>query len=141
MMEFFGQVYDYLDSGGYVMWPLMISIFVLWYAIGFRFHRLKRGSDKSVRMLIAKAKKKSLNTHTKGIIDTAVLEAVGLVRTTPKEHARKVLDEAMMEYEIALKQYKVLIKTIVVSAPLVGLLGTFIGMIETFDRLASMNLF
>ncbi|MDX1556646.1 MAG: MotA/TolQ/ExbB proton channel family protein, partial [Xanthomonadales bacterium] len=35
----------------------------------------------------------------------------------------------------------ILITTIVLAAPLLGLLGTVIGMIETFDSLGDMSLF
>jgi biopolymer transport protein ExbB len=40
-----------------------------------------------------------------------------------------------------LSRYKGLVNLVVVVAPLLGLLGTVSGMIETFDSLAEMSLF
>ncbi|KIM12035.1 MAG: hypothetical protein KU37_04150 [Sulfuricurvum sp. PC08-66] len=139
-MQFITQLAEYIHDGGWVMWPLLFSIFVLWYALGFRYHRLRRGSNKSVRDLIRKSKKGECKAP-KGVIDSAVLLGMDIVKNAQPELARKMLDDAFGEYEIALKKYKVLVRTIVVIAPLVGLLGTVIGMIETFDSMATMNLF
>lgn len=140
-MEFLSELLEYLEDGGFVMWPLLFGIFALWYSLGYRFHRLKRGSKRSVRELIRRAQKSKCSTP-KGLIDTAVIEAVHIAEECKdKKLARRLLDDHMFEYEQAIKHYKVLIKTIVVIAPLVGLLGTVIGMIETFDSLGSMSLY
>ena len=42
----------YVDAGGWVMPPLILGTLVLWFAIGYRFAALKRGSQKDVRNLI-----------------------------------------------------------------------------------------
>ena len=139
-MQFIFDLFTYLDKGGYVMWPLLVAIFVLWYALGFRYHTLNRGSKRSVRELIRRAQKGKLK-EPKGLIDTAVLDVMEVVRTAPASLSRRMIDDVLFDYEQVLKKYKIIIKVIVVVAPLVGLLGTVIGMIETFDSLASMNLF
>ena len=46
--------FDYIGSGGVVMWPLFFTAMFLWFGLGFRFHTLKRGSKKSVRTLSRK---------------------------------------------------------------------------------------
>ena len=46
------EVSGYIDAGGWVMPPLLIATLVLWFAIGYRFAALKRGSQKDVRNLI-----------------------------------------------------------------------------------------
>lgn len=140
-MNFFSEIFAYLESGGFVMWPLLISIFVLWYALGYRYNLLKRGNKRSVRELIRKYSR-GYKVKPKGLVDNAVVEAVEIADdcTNPKL-LRRVLDDAFFEYDQGLKKYKVLVKVIVVTAPLAGLLGTVIGMIETFDSLASMSLF
>lgn len=46
--------FDYMASGGFVMWPLFFAAMFLWFGLGYRFHTLKRGSKKSVRTLIRK---------------------------------------------------------------------------------------
>ena len=139
-MSFFSDIFAYVNSGGYVMWPLLVSIFVLWYAMGYRYNLLKRGKTRSVRELIRKYKKGS-KKDPKGIIDNAIFTALEVVKTAKPELARRTLDDRFFEAEQALKKYKIVIKIIGVVAPLTGLLGTVIGMIETFDSLASMSLF
>ena len=48
------QFVVYMNSGGFVMWPLFFLVLVLWYGLGYRFHTLKRGTQKGVRVLIRK---------------------------------------------------------------------------------------
>ncbi|MDH5464764.1 MAG: MotA/TolQ/ExbB proton channel family protein [Thiovulaceae bacterium] len=139
-MNFFSDIFAYINSGGFVMWPLAVSIFVLWYGMGFRYNLLKRGNKISVRELIRKYNRGFKKAPT-GMIDSAVVEALEIVKNSDPKLARRLLDDAFFEYEQGLKKYKILIKVIVVVAPLAGLLGTVIGMIETFDSLASMSLF
>ena len=38
----------YFEIGGFVMPPLVVATFVLWFAIGYRFAALRRGSVRSV---------------------------------------------------------------------------------------------
>ncbi len=138
----FAQFNVYMNSGGaLIMYPLFILVFALWYGLGFRYHTLKRGTKKSIRVLIRKfasGKRK----EPRGFIDSAVVEGLGIrEQCREPKMLRKLLDDAFYSYSKALQKYKSLVKTIVVVAPLIGLLGTVIGMIETFDSLASMSLF
>ncbi|MBA3026530.1 MAG: MotA/TolQ/ExbB proton channel family protein [Sulfurimonas sp.] len=140
-MEFITQFLEYMQSGGYVMWPLAASVVVLWYALGFRFHSLKRGSNANVRNLVRKYDT-GARTVPRGVIDSAIVEALSIVNVYGrKSTSRKYLDDAFNKYKLETTQFETLIKTIVVAAPLIGLLGTVIGMIETFDSLASASLF
>jgi len=138
----FAQFNAYMNSGGpLIMYPLFILVFALWYGLGYRYHTLKRGTKKSVRVLVRKfatGKRK----EARGFIDSAVVEGLS-IRTECREPKmlRKLLNDTFYSYTKVLGKYKSLVKTIVVVAPLIGLLGTVIGMIETFDSLASMSLF
>jgi len=122
------------------MWPLFVSIFVLWYALGYRYNLLKRGKKRSVRELVRKYSR-GYKKAPQGVIDHAIVTALDVVKTTRPELVRRTLDDRFFDTEQDLKKFKILIKVIVVVAPLAGLLGTVIGMIETFDSLASMSLF
>ncbi len=138
----FNQFNVYMQSGGvYIMYPLFVLIIVLWYGLGYRYHTLKRGTKKNVRVLVRKfatgKRKKS-----RGLIDGAVVDGLRIRQECDDFHAaRKLLDDVFHQYRLELTKYKNLVKTIVIVAPLIGLLGTVIGMIETFDSLASMSLF
>ena len=144
-MEFFIQGFeqfnDYMNSGGLVMWPLAISVLVLWYALGYRYYTLNRGSKASVRNLVRKFSKGS-KKQAKGMIDTAIVEGLAIVKVQGRGSlSREYITDAYSKYTVEIKKYSTLVKTIVAAAPLIGLLGTVIGMIETFDSLADAALF
>lgn len=131
---------DYLGAGGIVMLPLVLITVVLWYAIGTRWALLRRGSRKNVRVLIKKAEKKGGEVKANGIVDEAIARGLAL-RDEGKPHLRRYLDDAFSEFDADLKRYRTTIATLVSIAPLLGLLGTVMGMIVTFESLGDMTLF
>lgn len=140
MISMFSQVGDYLSSGGYVMPPLLLITVVLWYAIGYRYSVIKNSRNKlDVRTLLSNY----FANHwyvKKGIIERAIEEGVYIANSGEK-NIRPYLDDAFYKYEKSMSHYSVIIKTLVGVAPLLGLLGTVSGMIETFDSLQDMSLF
>lgn len=139
---------DFLHAGGYVMLPLVILTVVLWFAIGCRYWLLGRGSKLSVRALLDN-NKTGWTGKQRGIIDYAVKTGLDLKQQFNLQHVnssetsafRKLLDSHFHPYQQAIRQHSITIKAIVIVAPLLGLLGTVSGMIETFDSLADMALF
>lgn len=129
----------YFEVGGYVMPPLMLTTVVLWFAIGYRFAALKRGNLRSVRRIIQKYPEK-LDYPPRGVIEKAIEQGL---KTARSHHGdlRRLLDDAFWPIERDVKRFQKLIMTIVAVAPLMGLLGTVVGMIETFDSLGDMSLF
>jgi biopolymer transport protein ExbB len=123
------------------MYPLALGTLVLWYSLGYRFLTLQRGSRRSVQKLIFRAlegKEKPL----RGAVDRAVSICVTAARKNRQNRfLREVFDDACGELKAQLKQGRSTILSIVSVAPLAGLLGTVIGMIETFDSLSDMALF
>jgi len=142
IITLFNQFSVYMNSGGaLIMYPLFILVFALWYGLGYRYHAIQRGTKKSVRVLIRKFAS-GKRTEPRGFIDSAVVDALEMKeQCLSLKELRKHLDDIFYSYRKDLSKYKSLVKTIVVVAPLIGLLGTVIGMIETFDSLASMSLF
>lgn len=132
---------EYVHSGGFIMWPLMVGMFVLWYALGLRFVRLRRGSVRSVRVLVERYRGQ-LDTAPKGVIDGAVLAGLRIVRRHARYAGlRRLLDDGFAPTEAEIRRGRVIISSIVAVAPLAGLLGTVTGMIETFDSLGDMALY
>jgi len=129
----------YLANGGFVMPPLLLCALALWFAIGWRWSTLNRGTAKSVRVLVNN-QLRGKPREARGIVDTAVVKGSELWRQQ-RDYLRERLDEAYGAYESEIKRYSMLITSIVTVAPLLGLLGTVIGMIETFDSLGDMTLF
>lgn len=141
LIQGFEQFNAYMNSGGYVMWPLAISVLVLWYTLGYRYYTLNRGSKASVRNLVRKFKE-GIRSEPKGMIDGAIVEAIHIVEAHGRtELTRAYVTDAFNKYTVEITKYSRLVKTIVAAAPLIGLLGTVIGMIETFDSLADAALF
>ncbi len=139
-MEYLELFLEFMNSGGYVMWPLFIANLFLWYGLGYRFHILRRGKKVAVRRLV----EKHINgeAKNKGILDRAIIDALHVKSELRQgNYVRDYLDRALFKYEEEVKQFSLLVKTIVIVAPLTGLLGTVVGMIETFDSLQSNALF
>ena len=134
------ELLTYYQSGGVVVWPLLILAIMLWYSLGYRYSILRRGSArKNVRLLIDLYGEQKW-PKAKGILEEAIIKADALSQQN-LPHLRHHLDEHFWIYRQEFNRYKILIKTIVYSAPLLGLLGTVGGMIETFDALTSMNMY
>lgn len=129
----------YFEVGGYVMPPLVLATVVLWFAIGYRFAALKRGNIRSVRRIIQKYPE-GFDRPARGIIEKAIQKGQSIARSH-RGDLRRLLDDAFWPLERDVARFHKLIMTIVAVAPLMGLLGTVVGMIETFDSLGDMSLF
>lgn len=130
---------EYLGKGGSVMVPIAIGSFILWYALGYRFFTLRRGSTRTVRQLTEQYMK-GTDRKPRGLVDSAVKIGVDILRSTSKRR-RKLMTEAFYPLREAASYYRATAKVIVICAPLAGLLGTVGGMIEMFDSLASQEFF
>ncbi len=137
--EFYKDFLFFMEAGGYVMPPLVLATIILWYAIGYRYAALRRGSVRSPRVMVARAQH-GVMPKREGVMSRALHKGLKLKqRNLP--NLRRFLDEAFAEEESELRRYQTLITTIVLAAPLMGLLGTVVGMIETFDSLGDLSLF
>lgn len=129
----------YLSSGGVVMPPLLLATALLWYAIGTRWALLRRGSTSNVRVLI-KRYADGRRQSVEGIIDEAIVRGLKL-REAGVPDLRRRLDDAFGDFDGLLRRHATLITSLVGIAPMLGLLGTVMGMIVTFESLGDMTLF
>lgn len=139
MLVSYNLLYEYYQMGGFVMPPLVFITFLLWYALAIRYLNLQ-SSKKDPRVLIKRAQKKE--KYGSGVIGKAI--EIGIKhkeKQLSNKHLRAILDEEFTALKEQTTQYKTLIKSIVMIAPLLGLLGTVDGMIETFNSLGDMALF
>ena len=144
LQTFLNELSAFVGQGGIVMIPLAIAVLILWYAIGYRFAVIKRGNPRSVRRLIRRYYEANGQYDgdlvPEGIIDSAIVQGLEISKTY-QHNVRRYLDDAFSHYVRDMSKYGKLIMTIVAAAPLTGLLGTVMGMIETFDSLMDANLF
>ncbi|HKJ72061.1 MAG TPA: MotA/TolQ/ExbB proton channel family protein [Gammaproteobacteria bacterium] len=129
----------YFDAGGFVMPPLVLAAVVLWFALGYRLSALRWGARGDARTLLARYAKEP-PARTRGIVDDAVVRGLEVARAG-HPHLRRWLDDAFKDYEAELRKFSRLTVTLVEVAPVLGLLGTVVGMIETFASLQTMELF
>lgn len=140
--ELINLIEELFEAGGIVMPPLLLCALLLWYGLGYRFWVLKTSRSMGVRDML-KFYQEGHTRPARSIVEQAVQQGVALrsKHDGSLKRLRRFLDAAFYEYEKEIKSFSVLVKIIVVISPLLGLLGTVVGMVETFDSLASMALF
>lgn len=129
-MKMLDDILNLLKAGGIVMYPLFIGSFVLWFSLIKRSFILFRGSKLSNPVLIKEIK----NLEPKTLF-------LKLVHKFSYEQSSLEHEVLLIEAQEKLNHYKNLINSIVTTAPLLGLLGTVIGMIETFNSLGNNSLY
>ncbi|HIQ47148.1 MAG TPA: MotA/TolQ/ExbB proton channel family protein [Sulfurovum sp.] len=141
--EYVERFVELMNTGGSVMWVLFVLNIFLWYGLGYRYLILKRGTKGSVRRLIEKHEKRGSIQAMRGMLDYATVDALDAAKQAKAMglNMRKHIEGALLPYYSDTGKYGILIKTIIVLAPLIGLLGTVIGMIETFDALQNSSMF
>ncbi|MBN2510636.1 MAG: MotA/TolQ/ExbB proton channel family protein [Spirochaetales bacterium] len=139
LFDIIDRFFLYLESGGFVMWPLLIGTVLLWYGIAYRMVVLKRGSSEKLRTLITRMRNEKPG-EPKGFIDCAVAIAWDIFESGNTDLRRR-MEDAFFPLKTLLNRHRSLVRTIVIIAPLAGLLGTVSGMIEMFDSLGNQTFY
>ncbi|NQZ53323.1 MAG: MotA/TolQ/ExbB proton channel family protein [Piscirickettsiaceae bacterium] len=103
-----------LESGGLVLWAILIASVLMWTLIIERYLFVYAVHPKQVKKLIADWQKRSERSSW---------------------YAQKIRQGMIAESALSLKRYLMSIRTLIVALPMLGLLGTVDGMIQTFDVL------
>lgn len=138
MSELLSQLGGLLAKGGYVMPPLVACALGLWYALGYRWLMLRAGAGLGARGVL-EALRNGAPVSSRSILGVAGSAGWGILRAGSRS-ARHHLDEVFGVQEQELSRFTTLINVAVSVAPLLGLLGTVTGMIETFDALGDKEL-
>jgi len=139
MTEIILELEQFIGAGGFVMPPLLITTALLWYCLGYRFWILRHSGKFSPRELVRRGLSGASNKPN-DIVEEAALVGAGLKDAYVKD-IRSYLDSEFFRYETEIMRFSLIINAVVIIAPLLGLLGTVSGMIETFNSLAEMALF
>lgn len=133
-------------AGGIVMWPLLafsvvaIALIIervrFWYRVTHRQNKVVREVLNFYRMDNVVSALDKLQNNTDLPIARIFLSALELEGANPEEFRLALESEAQAEIPI-LKRFNNIFETIISLAPLLGLLGTVLGLIASF---ASLNL-
>lgn len=122
-MVMIDKVIEITQGGGFVAYPLIAGCALLGYGISQRLLFLRRGNGMKVDTLMGNYQYSP---------KTEFLKLIDRIKHSHNEVERDVILADAHEY---FSQFGSLITTVVMIAPLLGLLGTVSGMIETFASL------
>lgn len=142
-LENIKEFIELMNGGEMIMWVLFVLNLTLWYGLGYRYVTLQRGTQGSVRRILEKHEKRGNEQQIRGQLDRAIVDAIHARNEAKgiRENYRDFIYDALFPYYMEIGKYSVLIRTIALLAPLVGLLGTVMGMIETFSALQTASMY
>lgn len=117
------KIIEITHGGGFVAYPLIAGCALLGYGISQRLLFLRRGNGKQVDTLMG---------ENSVVENTEFMSLISRIKRSSTQVEREVILSDAQEY---FSQFGTLITTVVMIAPLLGLLGTVSGMIETFASL------
>jgi biopolymer transport protein ExbB len=130
------QAGDFWSDGGMVMPALFLTAFLLWFAIAERWLALHRGDARAVREL-ARLGRAGAPLSPRGLVSAAAARGGRLWRERGGAVPIDLLHEAFADLEAQLGTGARFVGCLVAMAPLMGLLGTVVGLIETFGSLGA----
>lgn len=126
--------------GGFVMWPLIFVSMLMWYALVYRMLLIKT-TTRNPRKLIKKAAKGKLGKSLAITARAASIAVAAAEQASSRSELKSYLNERFEGLRLEMNRHRALVRSLVMVAPLLGLLGTVDGMIETFNSLGEMALF
>ena len=137
MNEMLWQALDYLRQGGWIMIPLGICSIAMWILILERFQSYAELTrrDIGINRAVEAVEAGSLEHRREGIRARLVKSFLGKRSGRPELDA-KILQECALKQRAELKRNLSFIAVLAAVAPLLGLLGTVLGMIDTFQIIA-----
>ncbi len=133
-MEPLREAYEYLQQGGWVMIPLGLSSVFLWILIfdrAMEFRAMSTG-DISIDQAVRVVRGEAVEANGRGLRAQLVNGYLENCSGFP-DIDRHVLRQVSLRLDRGLTKSLAVIAVLAAVAPIMGLLGTVLGMIETFD--------
>jgi len=136
-------VLEIIKSGGWLMWPIILCSVVAMAIIGERLWTLRKSRilpEHLVAQIWGWKKAKQLDAEKVTILKkSSALGAILAAGLVNMNHSREVMKESIEEtgrhVAHSLERYLNTLGTIASITPLLGLLGTVIGMIKVFNAI------
>lgn len=118
LLEFSASLRDFLDTGGPILWTLLILSLVLWSLIIERYLYFIWGHPRHLAGIQVEWQDR---------------------RERRSWFAQKVRQAMIADVALRLNHYLLMIRALIAVCPLLGLLGTVTGMIHVFDVMAFID--
>ncbi len=115
LTEILESIRDFMETGGWVLWPILFTSLLLWTLIVERYWYLGFVYPRQLRSLVEQWMAREDRSSW---------------------YARKQREALISDLALRLDRSLGLIKTLIALCPLLGLLGTVTGMIQVFDVMA-----
>jgi biopolymer transport protein ExbB len=138
---------EFITAGGIFMWPLLVcSVLIIAFSIERTWFLQKRlicpdGLSNQLRNLI-----ENKNIDNKQAEEISHLSSLGFLlinclkyKNLPRENLELKIEEKAAEVQYSLERNLTMLGTIATISPLIGLLGTVVGMITAFTGLTETS--
>ena len=142
-----GTLMKYMDQGGWIMWVLAVfSIAALVVVIerGITYYKAKINTSELLGKLRSALKKKNIKQAIE-ICESyrspisSILKSGLLKYGRPKEEIEKTMENAAVHEIARLERGLGILASVSNLAPMLGFLGTVVGMIASFDAMSKLN--
>lgn len=138
------EVFNLIKGGGFIMWPLLLCSILVWAVALEKFYSLwffRKKHNELHALLIDLVKDKKMNesigaSRNAHPLLTNIYAAV-LVKEPDVDTWEQKIGRRLSETQQGLRKFLWLLGTIGNAAPFIGLFGTVVGIIKSFESMAS----